>query len=131
MTPSPEGSQDVYGAGAPAPTDSVSQDAAVTPFAHLAPMAVTATLDATNRLAMGAATPDGTSKTAVATETPADMAVSVAAVAPSATETPSLNATVVQTPTAPASDSPWRLVEIVLAALALALAGAAWFTRRG
>ncbi len=130
MTPSPEGSLEAYGAGAPAPTDSVSQDAAVTPFAHLAPMAITATPDATNRQAVGAATPDSTSKTA-ATETPADTAVSIAAVAPSATETPSLNATGVQTPASPEPASPWRLVEIVLAALALALAGAAWFTRRG
>jgi len=130
MTPSPEGSLEAYGAGAPAPTDSVSQDAAVTPFAHLAPMTITATPDATNRLAVGAATPNGTSKNAAATETPVDTAVSVAAVAPSATETPSVNATVVQTLAPPAPATPWRWVEIVLAALALALAGAAWFTRR-
>ena len=128
MTPSPEGSLEAYGAGAPAPTGSVIQDAGVTPLAHLAPMATTATPEATNRLALGAATPDATDKTVAPTETPADVAVSVAAAA-SATETPGLDATLVQATNAPAS--PWRFVEIVLAALALVLAGAAWFTRRG
>ena len=131
MTPSPEGSLEAYGAGAPAPTDGVSQDAGVTPLAHLAPMATTATPEATNRLALGAATPDATNKNVVPTETPADMAVSVAAVA-SVTETPSVDATLVQSTNAPAPAAPWwRVVEIVLAALALALAGAAWITRRG
>ena len=131
ITPSPEGSLEAYGASAPVPTGSASQDTAVTPLAHFAPVEPTATPEATNRLTVGAATPDATNKNVAPTETPEDVAVSVAAAAPSATETASVNATLVETTNTPAPSSAWRVVEIVLAALALALAGAAWFTRRG
>ncbi len=131
MTPSPEGSLEAYGASAPVPTDSASQDGATTPLAHFAPVQPTATPKATDRQALGAATPDATNKNAAPTETPVDQAVSAAAAAPSATETASVDATLAQPSAVAPPSSPWRVVEVVLAVLALALAGAAWFTRRG
>jgi hypothetical protein len=129
LTPSPDGSLEAYSASGPAPTGSASQDTAVTPLAHFAQVAPTATPEATDRQAVGAATPDATNKSAAPTETQEDMTASVAA-APSTTETASPNVPPLPTATAPATAPAWRVVEIVLAALALALAGAAWLTRR-
>ena len=129
LTPSPEGSLEAYSASGPAPTGNPSQDTAVTPLAHLAPMAEpTATPSATDRQGLAPATPDATNKSAAPTETQEDMTASVAA-APSASETASPNAPL-PTAAAPAPSPVWRVVEIVLAALALVLAGAAWLTRR-
>ena len=56
-------------------------------------------------------------------------AVSVAALPPSATE--SVASQPAQLPSTSSAQVELRVAEIVLAALALALAAAAWFTRRG
>jgi anti-sigma factor RsiW len=130
LTPSPEGSLEAYGVSALAPTEVVSQDAAVTPLAHFAQVAPTATPEAGGGQVPGPATPEATNKSAAATETPADQAVSAAAAAPSATETVNAVRTAVQAPIPAPQPDPWRVVEVVLAGLALALAAAAWFTRR-
>ena len=125
-TSTAEGSQEAYGASALVPTATVSADLALTPVVHFAPAGTDAT--PTGGAQRFTATAVATSKEVAATETPADTAVSVAALSPNATESPTPN--LVPPPSA-ATSTDWRLVEVVLAGLALAAAAAAWFTRRG
>ena len=127
-TPTPESVIETYGASAPLPTGSPSADGAVTPFTRLAPNGADET--ATPGVDQSAATADATNKNLAPTETPADTAVSVAALPPSATQTETVAQNLVAQPNVSAQ-SELRVAEIVLAALALALAAAAWFTRRG
>jgi len=126
-TPTPGGIVETYGASAPVPTGSPGADVAVTPFSHLAPAGPDET--ATPASDQLAATADATRKNLAPSETPEDTAVSVAALPPSATE--SVASQPAQLPSTSSAQVELRVAEIVLAALALALAAAAWFTRRG
>lgn len=125
LTPTPATGVESLGAGAAGPTgtaSTASSDLAVTPFAHLAPTRPSPTPTGEEPQTM--ATPAATKKNVA----PTDTAISVPILAPSGTE--------VTAPTAAPQPSAegltgLRLVEIVLAALALALAAGAWFTRRG
>jgi hypothetical protein len=138
LTPTPEASTGSLGASAPAPTGTTPGGLATTPLARLSVVGPTAT--ATGGDQQPAATPGPTIKNvapgetpgagnaAVASDTPQDTAVSVAAL-PQATS-------VVTAPTLaplPSAQSPsgLRLAEILLAVLALVLGAATWFTRRG
>jgi len=126
-TPTPGGVVETYGASAPVPTGNPGADVAVTPFSHLAPAGPDET--ATPASDQLAATADATRKNLAPSETPEDTAVSVAALPPSATE--SVASQPAQLPSTSSAQAELRVAEIVLAALALALAAAAWFTRRG
>ena len=125
-TPTPESSLGTSVAGAPRPTSSASAEVDVTPFALLGPSGE----NDTPTPAEGQATAEATTKNLAPTETPADIAASVAALPPTATETELAPQTASAPPSTPAA-SGLRVAELVLAALALALAAAAWFTRRG
>jgi hypothetical protein len=125
-TPTAESSQEAYGgASALLPTATGSADLAVTPVAHFAPAGTDATPTAGAQ--RFTATAAATIKNVAPSETPADTAVSVAALPPSATASPTQN------PAPPSAPAPTdlRVVEVVLAVLALAAAAAAWLTRRG
>jgi hypothetical protein len=125
-TPTPGTAVESSGASAAGPTGTAGSDVAVTPFAHLAPVQVSPT--PTGEEQQTPATPDATNKNVAPTETPQDTAISVAVLPPNVTETSVPNAA----PPPPAEGlTGLRLVEIALAALALALAAGAWFTRRG
>ena len=126
LTATPETGLESSGASAAVPTGTASADMAVTPFAHLAPVQLSPT--PTGEGQQTPATPDATNKNVAPAETPQDTAVSVAALPPNVTETTVPN---VAPPVPAEGQSSLRLVEIALAALALALAAGAWFTRRG
>jgi anti-sigma factor RsiW len=125
LTPTPGTGVESLGASAAGPTGTTSAAVAVTPFAHLAPVQLSPT--PTREELQTSATPDATNKNVGPTETPQDTAISVAALPPNVTETSVPNVA----PPAAEGLSGLRLVEIALAALALALAAGAWFTRRG
>ncbi len=126
-TPTPEGVVESYGASLAQPTGSPNAAVGVTPMAHLAPAGPAET--ETPVSGQSAATADATHKNLAPTETAADTAVSVAALPPSATATVTAAQNVAPQPNISAQSN-LRVAEIVLAALALALAAAAWFTRR-
>ena len=126
VTPTPAVTTESLGASAALPTGSPGANVGVTPFSQLGPAAANVTPTSTND--QSAATADATRKNLLPTETPADTAITAGALPPSSTETAAQNAP--QQPNASAPSN-LRVLEIVLAALALALAAAAWFTRRG
>src|SRR5258708_23665693 len=125
-TSTPEGTIQNFAASAVLPTRTPSAPLGVTPVSHLAPAGGDETATPANDQAV--ATVDATRKNLAPTETPEDTATSDGALPPSATETAAQSA-----PLQPAvsPQASLRVVEIVLAALALALAAGAWFTRRG
>jgi len=125
-TPTPAGIVANYGASTVLPTSTPGAQLGVTAVSRLAPAGAGAT--STPASDQSAATAAATRKNLAPTETPVDTAISAGALPPSATETAAQSAPL-QPAVAPQSGL--RVVEIVLAALALALAAAAWFTRRG
>ncbi len=147
VSPTPETSSEAYGAGAPAPTGTPVTDLATTPLVRMNTIQPTATpgptlkgLGPTDTPAAGTSVAGLTgpstnlaapSSTAPAAGTPEVTVPSVAALQPAATDTAVPNVLAVPQPVAPAPFNPLRLIEIVLAALALVLAGATWLTRRG
>lgn len=122
LTPTRESGVESLGASAAGPTGTASTDLVVTPFAQLAPTRPSPT--PTGEAPRTVATPAASTKNVAPTGT----AISVPILAPSSTEITAPTAA----PQPPAEGlSGLRSVEIVLAALALALAAGAWFTRRG
>ncbi len=153
QSPTPEGVSQPYGASAPATTGTPAADLATTPLVRMNTIQPSATPGPTlkgvgpsetpaanasvaggtgpsSNTAAASSTPEA-SLTAKVSSSPEETAVSVAALSPAATDTPAPElAPAPQQPEA-APFNTLRLVEIVLAVLALALAGATWLTRRG
>jgi hypothetical protein len=124
-TPTPESLVDNYGISASVAAGGDGTAQAVTPFSHLAPSGGDETATPAEP---SVATADATRKNLPPSETPAEVSGGAGGV-PSATETVPQDVTA-QTAAAPPTSLALRVVEIVLAGLALVAAAGAWFTRR-
>ncbi len=141
QSPTPEQGIQLFGASVPAATGTPATDLATTPLARMSTIEASATPGPTLKGAGPSETPAAnasagggigpSSNTAAASSTPEPTGVSVAALPPAATDTTVPALVAAPQPPGAAPFNTLRLVEIVLAALALVLAGATWLTRHG
>ncbi len=137
QSPTPEISVETSGASAAAVTGTPAADLSTTPMLRMNTIEPSATAGPTLTGVAPSETPAAIlgggvtgPSTISASSTPEATAASAAALAPAATDTAVPAALPAPQPAAPAPISSLRVAEIVLAVLALVLAGATWLTRR-